>query len=94
MVAENVKFLTTNSPLEKLERAQKEITSIKGDVKDCNRELVRVSKEAKKDLNSSGITKKSSTDIEKRFRISNKLGRKSVGFCLLTALEYQTCQGI
>ena len=63
MAAEFFKFLATDSPFDKLESVQKEISGMKGDVKDCNKELVRVSKESKTSLNSSDIAKKISADF-------------------------------
>ena len=63
MAAEFVKFVTTNSQFDKLDSIQKEISGMKVEIKDCNKEIARVSKEAKAALNSSHIANKSSTDL-------------------------------
>ena len=68
MEAELVNVLTTNSPFDKLEYVQKEISGMNGEIKDCNKELARVSKETKTFLNSSEIAKKSSANLEKRVK--------------------------
>ena len=47
---------------------QKENISVKVDVKDFNKELVRVYKESNNALNSSNIENKSSTDLKRRVK--------------------------
>ena len=58
----------------------KEITEIKDEMKDHNKDLVRVSKESKNKLNYAGILKKGSVDLEKRMKRLNEFLLKGVEF--------------